>query len=177
MHALLDALETEWWATSDPFHDFHIASLSAYSVICFCRSFHGPEVFLTDLFGLWKYVITPHQSDELPYVIIPLSGWMKNEIGEKFHLTPLCAKTTSGLAVETWVKHLIQTHEHFSRTRGPAFCTPSGIAASIKTYELDILDRLQTIQAQPPDLISVDVNVLEEYGLSRSFRRGSMSEA
>jgi len=47
----------------------------------------------------------------------------------------------------------------------------------MKSYELDILDRLHTVQTRRPDLIPPDVNVYEEYGLSQSFHHGSTSEA
>ncbi len=47
----------------------------------------------------------------------------------------------------------------------------------MKCYELDILDRLHTVQTRRPDLIPPDVNVYEEYGLSQSFHHGSTSEA
>jgi hypothetical protein len=52
-----------------------------------------------------------------------------------------------------------------------------GQVACIKDYELDILDRLHLVQMQQPAIIPSDVNVHEEYGLSRSFHRGSTSEA
>ena len=43
--------------------------------------------------------------------------------------------------------------------------------------EPDILDRIDRIQARYPDLIRASINVHEEYGVSRSFRRGSNSRA
>ncbi len=47
----------------------------------------------------------------------------------------------------------------------------------MKDFELDILDRLLTIQGQDASLIPADTNVHEEYGLNRSFWQGSTSEA
>ena len=52
-----------------------------------------------------------------------------------------------------------------------------GKRLSLKDMEVDILDRIVTIQSKHPELIGVRVDVYEEYGLSRSFRRGSNSEA
>jgi len=177
MHALMAQFDTEWRSTVDPHHQLHISSLAAYSVICFCGSFRGPEVFLVDLFGLRKYLSTPRHASELAYVIIPLLGKLKNEYGERYHLTPLSSTTSSGLQVELWVRRLVQGQAHFQRFQGPAFCTRSGSPAFTKDFELDILDRLHIIQQQHPELIPPDVQVYEEYGLSRSFRRGSTSEA
>jgi hypothetical protein len=177
MHALMAQFDTEWRSTVDPHHQLRISSLAAYSVICFCGSFRGPEVFLVDLFGLRKYLSTPRHASELAYVIIPLLGKLKNEYGERYHLTPLSSTTSSGLQVELWVHRLVQGQAHFQRFQGPAFRTHSGSPAFTRDFELDILDRLHSIQQQHPELIPPDVQVYEEYGLSRSFRRGSTSEA
>ena len=43
--------------------------------------------------------------------------------------------------------------------------------------EPEILDRIERIQTRYPNLIRASINVHEEYGVSRSFRRGSNSEA
>jgi hypothetical protein len=100
MHALMTGFDKEWRSTTDPHQKLHLTSLAAYCIICFCGSFHLPEVFLVDLFGLRKYLDTPRHSSELPYVIIPLLGKVKNELGECYHLTPLCSTTSSGLQIE-----------------------------------------------------------------------------
>lgn len=113
MHALMNNLESAWSLASDPTEKFLVASLGAYSVICFCGSFRIPEVLLVDLHGLRKYIDTPRRSDEISFVIIPLLGRMKNERGEKYHLTPLCSTTTSGLAIEMWVKQLMTCQAHY----------------------------------------------------------------
>jgi hypothetical protein len=177
MHALLQLLDREWHSADDPHQRLCLASIGAYSVICFCGSFRGPEGFLVDLYGLRKYLNTPRHSDERAYVIIPLLGKVKNEHGERYHLTPLCSATSSGLQVELWVRRLVQAQAAFKRLQGPAFCTHSGLPGHTRDYKLDILDRLHTLQQHHPDLIPLDVQVYEEYGLSRSFRHGSTSEA
>lgn len=113
----------------------------------------------------------------MAYVIIPLLGKVKNEHGGRYHLTPLCSTTKSGLQVELWIHHLVTSHDALWHLQGPAFHSKSGTLASSSNYELDILDRLHLIQQHSPDQIPADVQVYEEYGLSRSFRRGSTSEA
>ena len=45
-----------------------------------------------------------------------------------------------------------------------------------KDLKVDILDRIAKIQQRYLDLIRPGLEVHEEYGLSRSFRRGSNSE-
>jgi hypothetical protein len=177
MHALLTLFDQEWRSTTDLHQKLRLSSLAAYSVICFCGSFRGPEVFLADLFVLHKYLATPRHSSEVAYVVVPLLGKVKNEHGERYHLTPLCYTTSSGLQVELWVRRLVEAQATFHRYQGPAFCTRSGTPACISDYELEILDHLHLIQQHQPDLIPPDVQIFEEYGLSRSFHRGSTSEA
>jgi len=177
MHALLQQFSREWDSSNDPHQRLWIAGLASYCVICFCGSFRGPEGFLVDLYGLRKYLNVPRHSSDLAYVIIPLLGKVKDEHGERYHLTPLCSVTQSGLQVELWVRRLVTSHEALHHCQGPAFRTKSGAPATSLAFELDILDRLHLVQQESPELIPADVQVYEEFGLRRSFRRGSTSEA
>lgn len=52
MHALQDTLEREWGQGDNPEELSLIASLGACSMIAFCGSFRGSEVFLVDLPGI-----------------------------------------------------------------------------------------------------------------------------
>jgi hypothetical protein len=177
MHAFLTRLDQEWVGATTVPEKSLIASLGAYASIAFCGSFRGSEVFMVDLYGLRKYYQDHLSAGGKEYLIIPLLGRFKNEIGEQYHLTPLVAITNSGLNVKQWVKRLLDIRTAEKRHHGPAFGTPRGEVASAAAYEREILERFQSIQEQHPDLIAPDVIVLEEYGISRSFRRGATSEA
>ena len=52
-----------------------------------------------------------------------------------------------------------------------------GKRSSLKDTEVNILNRIAVIQSKYSELIGVKVDIYEEYGLFRSFRRGSNSEA
>ncbi len=108
MHAFLSLLEKEWTTASDGRNKNIIASIGAYSTIAFCGSFRGPEVFLVDLFGLHKYMEEDLKVQDKEYVIIPLLGRFKNELGDQYHLTPLIAITNSGIKVKVWIKRLLE---------------------------------------------------------------------
>jgi hypothetical protein len=56
MHGLMAILEEEWHHSDDQRHKELVTSIAAFSIIAFCGSFRGPEVFLTDLHGLRKYL-------------------------------------------------------------------------------------------------------------------------
>jgi hypothetical protein len=177
MHALMTHLDKEWETTQDADVRELVASIGAYSIVAFCGSFRGPEVFLVDLFGLRKYMQQQPKDVSVECVIVPLLGRFKGETGEKYHLTPLAAVTSSGLNVRLWLRRLIFVREVRGHLRRPAFSDAEGNIARSRTYELAIMDRLAAIQEADPDLIPKDLDIYEEFGISRSFRRGATSTA
>jgi len=177
MHALCSLLEQEWTGASDLRGKTQLACLGAFSIIAFCGSFRGNEVFMTNLHGLIKYGNDTLLSAGKEYVMIPLLGRFKNEVGDQYHLTPLIAVTKSGLQVKVWVQRLIEVRQAGRHVHGPAFADPRTGNVPVDWYGREILERFQHIQSWRPDLIPADVQVLEEYGLSRSFRHGATSEA
>ena len=60
--------------------------------------------------------------------------------------------------------------------QGYFFATSKGRMMRSKDLEVDILDRIARIQQKYPELIRPGLEVHEEYGISRSFRRWSNSE-
>jgi hypothetical protein len=176
MHALQDTLEREWTEAIDPKLKKLVASIGTYSIIAFCGSFRGCKVFLVDSHGLRKY-LAELKAPEKNYVIIPLLGRFKGETGDRYHLTPLAAETLSGLHVRDWIKCLVFIRETEGRLRGPAFCGEDGEIATTKHYELAIMDRLVSIQEKYDHLIPKEMDVYEEFGVSRSFWRGATSAA
>ena len=179
MHALMNMLESEWNSAATAAVKRKVACIGAYSIIAFCGSFRGAEVFLTDLHGLRKYYEKEEEMDvdAKEHVVIPLLGCFKNEHGLRYHLTPLAARTKSGLDVKKWIGRLLEVRAAEGRKHGPAFGDANGVVDKSSVYEGEILDRLAAIQQKHPKLIGKDVDVYEEYGISRSFRRGATSEA
>jgi len=177
LHALCSMLELEWEAATHVRDRLAVASLGAFSVIAFCGSFRGPELFLVDLHGLIKYGEEQLISNGIEYVIVPLLGRFKTELGEQYHLTPMVATARSGLQIKMWIQRVLQVKQEAGLSRGPAFVGPTPGSWAYGWYERELLERFQQIQGRKPEIIPPDVAVLEEYGLSRSFRRGATSEA
>jgi len=175
MLALLEILEKQW-NDSPPLRET-LAFLGAVCCIAYGGSFRGNEVFLTDLFGLCKYAKIQLEEGGIPYVIVPLLGRFKNEEGEMYHLTPLAAKTRSGIPVGVWVRTLVDTKLQHPHTHGPAFSDRNGKKLDSHWLELELMDRLHRIQLRSPELIPREVNVYEDYGISRLFRRGATTQA
>jgi hypothetical protein len=177
MLALLQLLEREWTADTTSHGKEVKVFLGAFLVIAYGGSLRGNEVFLTNLYGLTKYSRTPLLENGTRYVIIPLLGWFKTEDGEQYHLTPLAYQTNSGINIGTWINRLVNVKADQGHTHGPAFSDRRGRILSSHWLEMELLDRLQEIQNSYEDLIPKEVNVHEEYGLARSFRRGATTQA
>ena len=60
---------------------------------------------------------------------------------------------------------------------GPLFRDSWGIKIKASDMEPRFFDRLEQVQTLHPDLIPPSEDVAEDYGIYRSFRRGSTSEA
>jgi hypothetical protein len=176
MHALHTNLEREWEA-SDEKDRVDLAMIGAYVLIAFTGSFHGHEVFLVDTFSLLKYAWEEHVEQGERFVVVPLLGRYKTENTEGYHLTPLAARTASGLEVERWEKRLAWAKEKQGIAHGPAFSHHRGEVLDERWLELEILDGIAVVQQHKPDIVRPDVQVHEEYGISRLFRRGATTEA
>jgi len=176
MLELLKVLDKEWCEESG-LRKEQATLLGAYAAIAFCRSFRGHEVFLVELHGLIKYAQMDLVKGGHRYVTVPLVGRFKNEDGERYHLTPLAWRTASGIELGVWVTRLVELMILQNLQRGPAFSNRRGQPLDTRWLELELMDRLHIIQGERPDLIASDVNVHEDYGISRSFRRGATTEA
>jgi hypothetical protein len=176
MHSLIALLEEEWNRVEALPDKSVVAGLGAFALIAFCGSFRGPELFAVDLHGLRKYLGEDLRSNGKEYIIVPLLGRFKNELGDQYHLTPLVAVTRSGLPVKQWVRRLVEVRQLEHRIKGGAFCEKDG-SVRYDRVERELLDRFQIVQQQHPDIIPAEVQVSEEFGISRSFRRGATSES
>jgi hypothetical protein len=174
LHALVELLEKEWNETADVREKSLVVSIATYSLIAFCGSFRGNEVFLTDLYGLRKYCYDLKDKD---HVIVPLLGRFKGELHARYHLAPMAATTSSGLPLRKWIERLVTTREQEGKRQGPAFCDDAGEIAGAYAYESALVARLVAIQERSPKIIGPEVDLPEEFGVSRSFRRGSTSTA
>jgi len=173
IHGLLEVLERDWAVAQTEAEKEVIGLLGAYTVIAFCGSFHGNEVFLVDFHGTKKYLDSPEVEEGV--VIIPLLGRYKGETGDRYHLTPLAASTSSGIQVKLWVSRLVATKVAHGQARGPLFSTRCGTLVNPSLVETELMDRRQGLKDSQVGLIPADVDVLEDFGISRSFRRGATS--
>lgn len=177
LHELLKQFKIDIKRAHERKLDTHLLIQAAvYSVIAFCGSFRGNEVFLVDLDGLFRY-FKEEGGEKKDHVVIPLLGRFKGETGERYHLTPLAAVTRTKIQVKAWIKSLLASCEKVGRKRGPAFGDAFGRVIPSNVMQNIILDALVKVQHRCPAVIPSNVDVREEYGISRSFRRGATTHA
>ncbi len=170
IHALLEFLEVEWSSSGHLDHRKLIANLGAYTVIAFCGSFRGNEIFPTDLNGLNKCLVELVGKD---FVIVPLLGRLKGEQHSCFHLATLAAKTNSGIEVRKRIQSLVEVKGATGQVRGPAFGDHHGMILPSNYIEKAMMERLHEIKEKKVGLDPSEVDVYEQFGVSRSFRRGA----
>jgi hypothetical protein len=76
-----------------------------------------------------------------------------------------------------WLEELVEAQFREGRTSGPALCDKNGQVSYSSAYEPRFHEVLVEVQARRLDLIPASVDVVEDYGVCRSFRRGSDSKA
>ena len=154
-----------------------------YAVVSYVASLRGQEGRMLDLHGLrthalegrtgWKDQSGPLDS----WITLPLLGRFKGEEGERYHLVYVVSRTKSGLEPRWWLENLILAKRQQNLVRGPAISDHEGFVVESGALNEQFHDVLRTIQADKPDLISSNLDVGEEFGTARSFRRGANSQA
>jgi hypothetical protein len=127
--------------------------------------------------GFFSYFEKGRTHSEHPHVMIPLQGRFKGETGERWHLLPIVWRTRSGIEAGSWASQMRDSLQERQRFHGFVFANSRGKQAKAATYEPRFFEQLNFVWARHPDLFPPDVNVEDDYGISRSGRRGSSTEA
>lgn len=179
MHQLMANYERRWvMAGSDREHQRTVLFPALFCVIAFCCGLRGEELPLISLCGVRRNLERARNHPTHPHVVIALLGRFKTEVSEKYHLMPLVLKTQTGLEPGLWVDRMVSWYEVKGIERGWVFRNfKTGDPARTGDFEWDILGEIEKIQQDYPNIVSDKVCVVEEYGVSRSFRRGSDTHA
>lgn len=178
MHALMARYDTRW-SNARGNRALQSGALfpALFSLVSFCCALRGEETPLMSLLGTRLYLESGENHPRLPHVVVPLCGRFKNETSEKYHLMPLVPVTAKGLELLKWIKRMVTWYADIGQERGWVFRDENGEQAKSSYYEWDILCELENIQQESPGIVGHHVNVFEEFGVSRSFRRGSDTHA
>jgi len=172
MHKLMEICENAFSACTTTKDKLNTSLLAMYCIASFCGGLRGEEVPMADLGEFIKHSPKGNEN-ELPHIILPLLGRFKGEKGEIHHLVPMAAVTNTGLQPRRWGIRVIEGYKSLNIQSGPVWRNSKGKQGKMADWEGPILDKIKEVQDKYPHLIDPAVNVYDEYGLSRSFRRGS----
>jgi hypothetical protein len=167
---IMVAVERDWASASEA-GKLKFALEGAFYLLAFVIALRGEEVPLIEMRGLRSHWVQATQHEK-PHVKVTLLGRFKNEIGECYHIMPILYTTPRGLEPGKWVSRVLDGYSRVGIHSGYMFRNQDGTKPRIRTLEPAFHDRLEHVKLVRPDLIGPDVDVTDEYGVSRSFRRG-----
>ena len=177
-------LEDEWNAAiedNDRAAQRLAAERAAFYLFLYCgslRGFEGPKVVLGDLRRQIVAPGSPLARRHPPLVGLPLTGRFKARSQEQQTIMiPIAYRTASGLEPGLWAGRLVEVLEHFGITSGWAFQTPDGEQMRMSDFEDDFYERLLRVQQIDPTLFTEGTDIMEDFQLSRSHRRGATTRA
>ena len=177
MLALMNRFERAWLRVEgDEVAEGRVLFPALFSIVCYCAALRGEEAPLMDLAGTKKH-LEEGLVHRYPHVVAALLGRFKGEMGEFYHMMPLAETSASGLKPAPWFRRMVVWYERKAIHHGPVFRDSAGRRARAGEYEYEIRSQLEAIQQEGDGLINPAVQVFEDYGVSRSFRRGSDTQA
>jgi len=144
----------------------------------FCTGLRGEEIPLIDLAGTRNSVeegMGPDKPDpHFKFVIIGRTKGVQQD-GHKFAIPCVATTQGTGLRPGIWIQRLLQVLQECKRTNGKLFVRALK-PAKMMEFENDFFEVLEKVQSST-DLIPQSVEIRDEYGLSRSSRRGVTAHA
>ena len=110
------------------------------------------------------------------HCVLPLYGNFKNDNGiARCYLFRIARLSKTGFNIQKWIGRAIE-YEHSSNTTF-LFAAATGKKESGQMYEHYFFDKLKSVQSEERGLLPRKLDVEEAFGISRSFRRGSVTAA
>ncbi len=176
---LITSIESRFLTATRAGDRRRFAEMAVFVLFSFCGALRGNETLMADLVTLSKTKSEGDPHAGIPaHVFFPLIGRAKARKGQLHHLIPVAAITQLGLRPLLWLDRLMSLLKKEGKTSGPLFQTGTGGKQTLKYFETPILGMLDEIHKDHPNLFPPNIkDPKESYGVSRSFRRGAITEA
>lgn len=180
MLAMMNRFEDRWSQTmGSRSAEKEVLFPALFSICSFCASLRGEETPLMNLGETRAKTCLGIKDPSTPHVVVALTGRFKNEVGVFNHFIPLVPVTNSGLQIQVWIERMLTWYG--PHRNGYVFRDENGNRITCGHYAADILGVIREIQissfSHEQNIVDPNCDVFEEYGMSRSFRRGSDSRA
>ena len=175
MHEVMKRVEMDYIDADDECERRYLARAGLFFLAAYLGSLRGEEVprllrkEFVDLNFESAIALTPH-------CVLPLYGNFKNDNGiARCYLFRITMQSKSGFDMRKWVQRGIE-HERYSHTVF-LFASVSGRRESGQMYEPYFFAKLKSVQEEEKGLLPRKLIVEDAFGISRSFRRGSVTAA
>lgn len=179
--AFQELCEEEYLATidtGDRVRRRQVCEIACFVLLSFCcslRGFETPKIVLHIL----RTKIQWHSTAYSPaHMGVPLRGRFKARTSQVTGFLAYTAlETASGIKPAAWTKRLIDVLEEEGITNGWLFQNADGSQRRMNSFANEFFAHLICISERNPDLFEKGVDILNDYGLARSARRGATTRA
>jgi len=174
LHWVEKVLEDEWVLDGSLEHHKRVAEMGVWFIVGFCCGLRGEEHSLIELAGSRNSLVS--MEEEEPNFSVVLAGRVKGNQMEGMKVEIPCVAKTEGTGLEPGkrMKRLIDSLRLMGRTGGRLFHRAAEPSLMVE-FEEDFFRVLEKVQSLGG--ISELVDVREQYGISRSIRRGATTYA
>jgi hypothetical protein len=111
------------------------------------------------------------------HVTLSLIGRFKQTEGGQQHFLSIAVEIGSGLRIREWVERFMEEKAGVGLATGFVFLKRDGTLDKAIYFEAALVENLEWIQQNTSGTIPLTINLWEEFGVSRSIRRGATTEA
>jgi hypothetical protein len=177
LHKILGHLDRDWLGARTIEVRKEIVEIAFFLFAGFCLGLRGEEVVKLDISGFLTYFEAGRDHPVHSHVMVPLLGRFKGETGERWHLLPIVWKTKSGIEAGVWATRLKESLLERRRLNGFVYANTKGKQVKASTLEPSLFEQLHWVRLRYPDLFPPNVCIEDDFGIPRSVRRGSSTEA
>ena len=154
------------------------AEVACFFVLTYAVGLRGFEVPKVILRNFRNQIVREHSDDLPPHVGVPLYGFFKCREGVKMHMVMFLAlETDSGVQTELWLTRMLDILEEDGVSAGWMFQDARGRQRRQSYFKEGFYERLMNLKETRGDLFMPEVEILEDYGPTRSGRRGTNTRA
>ena len=175
MHSLMNRVEVDYIDADSFMERRYLVRAGLFFLSAYLGSLRGEEVPRTlrnEFINLNKDALEA----KVPHCVLPLYGNFKNDNGiARCYLFRITLESKTGFNMRKWVERAIEMERNSLTTF--LFASAKGKRDSGQIYEPYFMSKLRAIQTEEKGLLPRKLDVEEAFGISRSFRRGSVTAA
>ena len=175
MHAVMDRVEADFIDADSENERRYLARCGLYFMAGYLGSLRGEEIPRI----LLKYFLELNEESlgsRTRHCVLPLYGNFKNDGGiSRCYLFRIVCQSKTGFNMEKWVRRAME-YESESKTAF-LFAFENGKREYGQIYEPYFISKLKSVQREERGILPKKLDVEDAFGVSRSFRRGSVTAA